>query len=121
MGTYADKIGRLKTIEIGCAWALLGGILQATAQNFTWMALARVIGGIGCGHLNSVVPIWSSELADPNLRGAFVAVQFTVALAGTTVYETPRPVTDLTGPLGFECFVIGLTVYLEYTGPNMRA
>jgi predicted MFS family arabinose efflux permease len=54
---YADKIGRLKTIQVGCIWAIVGAALQASAQNFTWMALARIIGGIGCGHLNTVVPI----------------------------------------------------------------
>ena len=85
VGHYADRIGRLKTVEIGCIWGLLGAALQASAQNFTWMAFARIIGGVGCGHLNTIVPIWTSELADPNLRGAFVAVEFTLALAGSTM------------------------------------
>ncbi|KAK5123107.1 hypothetical protein LTR85_003305 [Meristemomyces frigidus] len=85
VGSYADKIGRLKTVEIGCLWGILGAALQASAQNTTWMMFARVIGGIGCGHLNTVVPIWTSELADPHLRGAFVAVEFTLALGGSTM------------------------------------
>ncbi|KUJ11399.1 general substrate transporter [Mollisia scopiformis] len=85
VGHYADRIGRLKTIELGCLWGILGAALQASAQNFTWMAFARIIGGIGCGHLNTIVPIWTSELADPNLRGAFVAVEFTLALSGSTI------------------------------------
>lgn len=55
VGAFADKIGRLKTIQLGCLWALLGGALQASAQNITWMMFARVIGGIGCGFLNTVV------------------------------------------------------------------
>lgn len=49
------------------------------------MVFARIIGGIGCGHLNTVVPVWTSELADPHLRGAFVAVEFTLALLGSTM------------------------------------
>ena len=49
------------------------------------MVAARIIGGIGCGHLNTVVPVWTSEIADPSLRGAFVAVQFTLALSGSTL------------------------------------
>ena len=36
-------------------------------------------------HLNTVVPIWTSEIADPHLRGAFVAVEFTLALVGSTI------------------------------------
>jgi MFS family permease len=85
VGNYADRIGRLKTIEVGCAWGILGAALLASAQNFTWMALARVISGVGCGHLNTVVPIWTSELADPHLRGAFVAVEFTLAIGGSVM------------------------------------
>lgn len=85
VGHYADRIGRLKTIELGCLWGLFGAALQASAQNLTWMMFARIIGGIGCGHLNTVVPIWTSELADPNMRGAFVAVEFTLALTGSTM------------------------------------
>lgn len=85
VGLYADKIGRLKTIQIGCCWAIFGAALQASAQNITWMMFARIIGGIGCGHLNTVVPIWTSELADPHLRGAFVAVEFTLAIFGSTM------------------------------------
>lgn len=85
VGSYADRVGRLKTIQLGCLWGMLGAALQASAQNITWMMFARIIGGIGCGHLNTVVPIWTSELADPHLRGAFVAVEFTLALSGSTL------------------------------------
>ncbi|KAJ5706561.1 hypothetical protein N7488_006362 [Penicillium malachiteum] len=85
VGSMADDIGRLKCIQLGCLWGILGGALQASAQNFTWMAFARIIGGIGCGHLNTIVPIWTSELADSGARGAFVAVQFTLALTGGTI------------------------------------
>ncbi|KAL1961653.1 hypothetical protein VTN77DRAFT_1368 [Rasamsonia byssochlamydoides] len=85
IGYLADRIGRLRSMQLGCLWAILGGALQASAQNITWMAFARVIGGVGCGHLNTIVPIWTSELADPNMRGTFVAVEFTLALLGSTI------------------------------------
>ena len=66
--------------------------------------------GIGCGHLNTVVPIWTSEIADPRLRGAFVAVQFTLALTGSTlVYWMEYGITKTQSlqfswrfPLGFQ-------------------
>jgi MFS family permease len=31
VGSYADKIGRLKTIEVGCVWVFIGAILQCSA------------------------------------------------------------------------------------------
>jgi MFS family permease len=85
VGYVADSIGRLKTIQLGCLWGVLGAALLASAQNMTWLAFARVISGVGCGHLNTMVPVWTSELADPHLRGAFVAVQFTLAMVGSTM------------------------------------
>ncbi|KAK9366789.1 general substrate transporter [Lipomyces kononenkoae] len=85
VGYLADSIGRLKTIQIGCLWGILGAALLASAQNITWLAFARVISGIGCGHLNTTVPVWTSELADPKMRGAFVAVQFTLAMTGSAI------------------------------------
>jgi hypothetical protein len=81
-GQYADKIGRLKSIQIGCAWGIFGAILLTTAQSFSWMSCARIINGIGCGHLNSMAPIWTSEIADYDMRGVYVAVQFTLCVAG---------------------------------------
>ncbi|KAJ5642475.1 low-affinity glucose transporter HXT3 [Penicillium lividum] len=85
VGYIADSIGRLKTIQLGCLWGIFGAALLASAQNITWFAFARVISGVGCGHLNTIVPVWTSELADPHLRGAFVGVQFTLAMVGSTV------------------------------------
>lgn len=81
-GSYADKIGRLKSIQVGCVWGIFGACMLGSAQSFPWMACARIISGVGCGHLNTIAPIWTSELADYNLRGAFVSFQFTMCVAG---------------------------------------
>ncbi|EZF26235.1 hypothetical protein H112_01596 [Trichophyton rubrum D6] len=85
VGYTADRVGRLKTIQFGCIWGILGAVLLATAQNISWFACARVISGIGCGYLNTIVPVWTSELAPANMRGAFVAVQFTLAMVGSAL------------------------------------
>ncbi|OAA60602.1 low-affinity glucose transporter HXT3 [Niveomyces insectorum RCEF 264] len=111
VGALADRIGRLRTITLGCLWGLFGGALQASAQNITWMAFARVIGGIGCGHLNTVVPIWTSELADPRARGAFVATEFTLALTGATIVYWIEYACMRTTSLAFAWrFPVGLQV-----------
>jgi MFS family permease len=85
VGYIADSIGRLKTIQLGCIWGMVGAALLASAQDMGWLAVGRVISGIGCGHLNTMVPVWTSELSDPHLRGAFVAVQFTLAMTGSAL------------------------------------
>jgi MFS family permease len=36
-GWIGDKIGRIKTIAVGAAWAVFGASLQTSAQNHQWM------------------------------------------------------------------------------------
>ncbi|KAK6432021.1 hypothetical protein LTR95_011809, partial [Oleoguttula sp. CCFEE 5521] len=36
-GWIGDKIGRIKTIAFGAAWAIFGAVLQCSAQNHSWM------------------------------------------------------------------------------------
>lgn len=43
VGYYADKIGRLKTIEVGCIWATLGAVLQCSARNFGMMIALELL------------------------------------------------------------------------------
>jgi hypothetical protein len=45
VGYYADKIGRLKTVQIGCIWGVIGAVLQCSAQDVGMMFVARIVGG----------------------------------------------------------------------------
>lgn len=81
-GSLGDRIGRLKTIVFACFWAIIGASLQASAQNITWMCLARVITGVGTGQLNALVPVWTSELSHHSGRGAAMGFEFMLNIAG---------------------------------------
>lgn len=35
-GILGDKMGRLRTMFIGCLWILVGAALQCSAQNLAW-------------------------------------------------------------------------------------
>lgn len=50
-GWIGDKIGRIRTVLVGCAFACFGAALQTGAQNVAWMICSRIITGIGTGHL----------------------------------------------------------------------
>ncbi|GAA6008784.1 uncharacterized protein JCM10292_004670 [Rhodotorula paludigena] len=84
-GWFGDRIGRRKTIWMGCAWTLVGAPLQASAQNVGWMVAARIINGIGTGHLNVIVPVWSAEVSGHMSRGFFIALEFTLNIFGVVV------------------------------------
>ena len=75
-GSLADRAGRIKAVVFGSLWALLGAVLQASAQNITWMRCARIIAGVGVGAIDCVVPVWSAEVSSHSARGAFLAIEF---------------------------------------------
>ncbi|KZT68548.1 general substrate transporter [Daedalea quercina L-15889] len=84
-GSLGDSIGRIKTMIIGSVWVLVGAVLQCSAQSVAWMLCARLINGIGTGHLNAIVPVWSAEVASAKSRGAFIASEFTLNIFGVVV------------------------------------
>ncbi|KAI8452709.1 general substrate transporter [Phakopsora pachyrhizi] len=84
-GILGDSIGRLRTILFGCFFATIGAALQTSAQNFGWMCWARVITGIGTGHLNAIVPVWVSEISHHNARGAALGFEFFLNIGGLVV------------------------------------
>ncbi|KAH9886703.1 general substrate transporter [Cubamyces lactineus] len=84
-GILGDRLGRIKTMILGSLWVLFGAALQCSAQNIAWMCCARVINGIGTGHLNAIVPVWSAEVATHTSRGAFIASEFTLNIFGVVV------------------------------------
>lgn len=48
-GWLADRVGRINGLLAGSLFALVGGALQAAAQNSNFMICARVVTGIGTG------------------------------------------------------------------------
>jgi MFS family permease len=84
-GKFSDRYGRIKSIALGAAWAVLGASLQTSAQNHVWMICARLVNGIGTGILNAIVPVYATETADYTSRGQFVAIEFTLNIFGVVV------------------------------------
>ncbi|OQD81948.1 hypothetical protein PENANT_c024G06360 [Penicillium antarcticum] len=84
-GWIGDRMGRIKSIAVGAAWACLGAALQCSAQNHVWMICARLINGIGTGVLNAIVPVWATETAEHTSRGQFIAIEFTLNIFGVVL------------------------------------
>ncbi|KAI9480590.1 MAG: general substrate transporter [Benjaminiella poitrasii] len=84
-GWISDRTGRIKTIVLGCIIGVFGACLQTSAQNIAWMICSRIITGIGTGHLNAVVPVWSAETSHHTSRGQMIAMEFTLNILGVVV------------------------------------
>ncbi|KAF2109812.1 general substrate transporter [Lophiotrema nucula] len=84
-GSIGDRFGRIKTIFIGAAVAVVGATLQTSAMNHEWMICARLVNGWGTGILNAIVPVWATETAEHKSRGQFIAIEFTLNILGVVI------------------------------------
>ncbi|RYP09339.1 hypothetical protein DL764_001386 [Monosporascus ibericus] len=76
-GFLAEAISRKYGILVAVVVFVLGVIIQATAQTGGPQVIlaGRFITGMGVGSLAMIVPIYNSEVAPPEVRGALVALQ----------------------------------------------
>ncbi|KKA26779.1 hypothetical protein TD95_003154 [Thielaviopsis punctulata] len=76
-GFLAENLSRKYGIIVACFVFIIGVIVQATASiNGPHAILAgRFVTGMGVGSLAMIVPIYNSEVAPPEVRGALVAAQ----------------------------------------------
>ncbi|KAI1206959.1 general substrate transporter [Annulohypoxylon truncatum] len=76
-GFVAEAISRKYGILVAVTVFVIGVVIQATAQSGGHNVIlgGRFVTGIGVGSLATIVPIYNSEVAPPEIRGALVALQ----------------------------------------------
>lgn len=76
-GFLAESISRKYGVLVAVAVFVLGVVIQVTsiAAGHNSILAGRFITGMGVGSLAMIVPIYNSEVAPPEVRGALVALQ----------------------------------------------
>lgn len=74
-GPISDRLSRRWSILWANIIFLAGSIVQCAAENVIMLFVGRLVFGCAVGMLAMVVPLYLSELAPPNIRGALVALQ----------------------------------------------
>lgn len=78
VATFAFKIGRRGTIVLGNVAAVIGSIIQATANSVAQLTVGRVITGFAIGCISSAVPTYLAEtgveVGDRGPANAFNAI-----------------------------------------------
>lgn len=97
-GTCADRLGRRFAIIVGALIFILGGILQAFAQNFGYLLGGRIVAGLGVGMLVMIIPLYQAEIAHPDIRGRITAFQQLLLGVGACTASKYRRILD-TAPL----------------------
>ncbi|KAL2834485.1 general substrate transporter [Aspergillus cavernicola] len=65
----ADKLGRLRFMELMCVIVTIGTVIQTASVNIGMFLAGRVFAGIAVGGMVGTVPIYLSEISDPRYRG----------------------------------------------------
>ena len=88
---YADFAGRKRGIFACLSTATLGNLIMFIAGlgynrgARTIMFLGRTIMGLGVGGIDSIIPVYSSELAEDESRGRALAQEFQMNILGLNV------------------------------------
>lgn len=80
-----DKLGRKRSIALGCVIVIVGAALQCTSFSLPHLIVARIITGLGTGANTTVIPLWQSELAQAHNRGKLIGFSLVVVTLGLVV------------------------------------
>ncbi|KAF7555705.1 hypothetical protein G7Z17_g1999 [Cylindrodendrum hubeiense] len=72
---FGEKLGRRKTIAIGCWIMIVGAVLQAASYGRPQLIVGRIVSGVGMGIINSTVPVLQAEFSPKSSRGVYVCAQ----------------------------------------------
>ncbi|KAF2093541.1 MFS transporter [Rhizodiscina lignyota] len=64
-----DKFGRLNVVRFASVISILGAGLQTGAKSLGVLLAGRAIGGIACGIIVALCPLYASEVSPPHVRG----------------------------------------------------
>lgn len=130
-GFVADRYSRKWCIGFGMIWFIIGSVLQATAFSFAHLVVGRFIGGIGIGVLSSTAPMYISEIAPPNVRGAFLVLEGATIVIGIVImfyitYGSRHIAGDWSFRLPFTaqmapCLLLGATLWMLPYSPRWLA
>ncbi|CAN6675107.1 high-affinity glucose transporter Hxt2p [Trichomonascus vanleenenianus] len=80
-----ERLGRRKTIMLGCAIHIVGGVLQASSFGIPQLIVGRLVAGVGNGLITSTLSIWQSETCGALYRGKMIAAQLGILTIGAVV------------------------------------
>jgi len=78
----ADKVGRVRCLQIVCSICITGAIIQAASVHIAMFLIGRFIGGMASGMINSTVPLYQSEVAPARTRGRMVGAHGFLLVTG---------------------------------------
>ncbi len=72
-GALSDRFGRKPVLIVAAFFFFISAFGCTIPQSFTFLIIARLIGGIGVGMASVLSPLYISEFSPPQIRGRLVA------------------------------------------------
>lgn len=88
-GKLSDKFGRRKVLSVAALLYAVSAALSAVAPSFTFLVIARMIGGLGVGASLIIAPMYIAEIAPAKKRGMLVSFnQLNIVLGISVAFFT---------------------------------
>ncbi|EME82842.1 uncharacterized protein MYCFIDRAFT_97608, partial [Pseudocercospora fijiensis CIRAD86] len=78
----ADRFGRVRAIQVICTIAAIGAVVQAASVHIAMFIVGRAVGGIAAGAVNTIIPIYQSEVSPGMERGRMVGIHGFILVSG---------------------------------------
>ncbi|KAI9730689.1 MAG: hypothetical protein M1834_005657 [Cirrosporium novae-zelandiae] len=111
-----ERLGRRKTIMLGCIVLSIGAALQASAHGIPQMIVGRIVAGLGNGLNTSTIPVWHSELCKAEQRGKGLAIELAINIFGVMTaywvdygFSFVKNESQFRFPLAFQIFFAVVT------------
>ena len=80
-----DRLGRIRTIQLGCLVTMIGALLQTSSYSLGQLIAGRLVAGLGFGAITATAPNWQSECSSAGHRGAAVLFEGLFISGGLTL------------------------------------
>ncbi|MFT4225765.1 sugar porter family MFS transporter [Micropruina sp.] len=84
-GRIADRIGRLRVMQIAAVLFFISAIGCGLSNSLTLFVIFRVIGGIAVGIASVIAPAYIAEISPPHIRGRLGSLQQLAIVSGIFV------------------------------------
>lgn len=72
-GPVSDRMGRKQVLRWAAVLYAISAVCSALAPSYTFLVIARMIGGLGVGASLIIAPMYIAEIAPPQMRGQMVS------------------------------------------------
>ena len=84
-GRIADRIGRLRVMQIAAVLFFISAIGCGLASDLTWFVVFRIVGGVAVGIASVIAPAYIAEISPPHIRGRLGSLQQLAIVSGIFV------------------------------------